>query len=239
MTDFPPRSFWHAAAASDSLKDWPLGLSLLGEPVALVRMDGGIVALRDVCSHMDAALSGGWVMRGDAGDELVCPHHRWRYNGAGRCTHIPDLGDDDSQAPPDWAAVPRYQVEQRYGLIWVCLEASPQGGLPDLPRFDQPAVLRLPLRAQVWKRPAQEAVAAYAAQAERLLGSGEVTLFPSQTAAAWTSSDGRAVLWAASPLTRAACRGFWTAVSPPGADPAHAAGLDEKAYAALGQALAT
>jgi nitrite reductase/ring-hydroxylating ferredoxin subunit len=240
MAHSPARAFWHAAATSESLKDWPLGLSLLDEPVMLARMDGGVAALRDVCSHMDAALSGGWVMRGAAGDELVCPHHRWRYNATGRCTHIPDVGDegDGAQNTPDWTAVPRYGVAQRYGLIWVCLEDAPQAGPPDLPQFERPGALSLPIRAQVWKRPAQDVAEAFVAQAGRILGAGEATLFSSLTAGAWASGAGRAVLFAVSPLTRAACRSFWVPVAPPGEDAGRAGPWDEQAYAALGQALA-
>jgi hypothetical protein len=123
-------------------------------------------------------------------------------------------------------------------LIWVCLEDAPQAGLPELPHFDHPGALNLPIRAQVWKRPAQDVAEAFVAQAGRILGPGEATLFPSLTAAAWSSGAGRAVLFAASPLTRAACRGFWVSAAQPGEDAARAAQLDEQAYAALGQALA-
>ena len=64
------------------------------------------------------ALSLGRVEAG----ELVCPYHGWRYGGDGACTKIP--------AQPAGAKVPTkaraltYACRERYGLVWVALEAS-------------------------------------------------------------------------------------------------------------------
>jgi nitrite reductase/ring-hydroxylating ferredoxin subunit len=223
-------------AAAEALKDWPIGGALLDEPVVIVRMNGGIAALRDVCCHMDAALSGGWIMLGDSGDELVCPHHRWRYNDAGRCTFIPELGAE--QTVPDWARVPRYGVRERYGLIWVCLEEPASADLPRMPALEDPGCAVFAPRPRVWKAPAQDVIERFIAAAPEALGAGEAERFTSQSAIAWSDGASHAGLFAVCPINRTACRSFWVAARKPELAPAEPADRDEQAYNALCQSMA-
>ena len=66
---------------------------------------------------------------------LICPYHGWRYDGNGRCTHIPAHPE---QKPPEKAAARVYQVRERYGLIWVSL-GQPDRDVPPFPEHDDPA----------------------------------------------------------------------------------------------------
>ena len=204
-----------------------MGLSVLGEPVALVRMNGGIVALRDVCAHMDASLSGGWVMRGAQGEELVCPNHRWRYDAAGRCTHIPELGDE--QVIPDWTRVAAYATCERHGVIWVCLDPASGEDIPHLAALDDPRYQQLAVQSRVWKAPAETVIERFVASAASALGAGELTRFASPLSVAWAPDEShsslRAILFTVTPLTRKACRSFWIAAAECG-EPVGEAAID-------------
>ncbi len=233
------RSHFHAFAAAKNLKDWPIGGSLLDEPVVAVRMNGSIAAMRDVCCHMDAALSGGWIMRGEAGDELVCPHHRWRYDDAGRCTFIPELGAE--QHIPDWAQVPRFGARERYGLIWVCLDEPASADLPRVDALEDAGDAAFEVRPKVWKAPAHVVIERFLAAAPAAIGAGKAELFPSLSALVWSDGATQAVLFAVCPINRNACRSFWiaarNATAAVGAD--EWAIADEQAYNALCQSMAS
>ncbi len=193
---------------------------MIDEPVVMARMNGGIAALRDVCAHMDASLSGGWIMRSAQGEELVCPNHRWRYNASGHCTHIPDLGDQ--QVIPDWTRVPAYATCEHYGALWVCLETEVRAELPRLPALEHPRYERPAILTGAWKLPAQAVIDHFAASAGSTVGPGKLIRFASPLSAAWVTHDTKcAVLFTVTPLTRKASRSFWiTAIRTEGA--AHA-----------------
>jgi 3-phenylpropionate/trans-cinnamate dioxygenase ferredoxin component len=74
-----------------------LGVVVEGVPVAIVRdSDGGVHALRDVCSHADVALSEGEV----DGCTLECWLHGSRF----------DVRTGQPSGPPATSPVPVYQV---------------------------------------------------------------------------------------------------------------------------------
>ena len=74
-----------------------LGVVVDGIPVAVVRgSDGGVHALRDICSHADVALSEGEV----DGDTLECWLHGSRF----------DVRTGRPSGPPATTPVPVYQV---------------------------------------------------------------------------------------------------------------------------------
>jgi nitrite reductase/ring-hydroxylating ferredoxin subunit len=52
-----------------------LGVSVAGHPIALFRLDDGIYALDDICSHEYSRLSEGEVWAGD----VYCPKHGSRF----------------------------------------------------------------------------------------------------------------------------------------------------------------
>ena len=75
-------------------------------------------------------LSLGWV----ADDCLVCPYHAWRFDASGACVRIPQSAN---AIIPAKARTPKYQCQERYGLIWACLSAEPPVyDLPEIPEFE-------------------------------------------------------------------------------------------------------
>ena len=114
------RRCWHPVAYADALTDVPLRVRLLGEDLVLWRDSAGTAhALRDLCIHRGTALSLGRVI----GDRIMCPYHGWQYGGDGVCTHIPQL-EDPTQGAAGKARVDAFTALERYGHIWVALEAA-------------------------------------------------------------------------------------------------------------------
>ena len=69
------RNQWYCAGFSDDLKDAPVAVKILGEPIVLYRASGGkAVALQDRCPHRFAPLSKGRK----EGDHAVAGHHQRR-----------------------------------------------------------------------------------------------------------------------------------------------------------------
>lgn len=120
---------WHPVAYAHLVKDKPHGTKLLGEHLVLWRDSHGAVhAMQDLCIHRGTALSLGWV----ADDRIVCPYHGWRYNAAGACTLIPQQASPNIPAK---ACIKAFRCQERYGLIWVCLQPEPAYALPDVPEL--------------------------------------------------------------------------------------------------------
>ncbi len=64
---------WHRVADEAELKlDTPLGLRIGDQQIAVVRLDDGIYAINDVCTHEYALLSDGFCEDG----KLECPLHQ-------------------------------------------------------------------------------------------------------------------------------------------------------------------
>lgn len=140
------RRFWHPVLPSAELKEGaPVGVHLLGEPVVVARLNGGVTAMEDLCRHFQAQLSLGEIREiAGAGQCLMCPYHGWSFDAQGVCVDIPQLGPG-RQIPAD-AKVPVYRAAERYGLVWVCVDEKPIYGIPDLPHVEEPEFLTGPLR---------------------------------------------------------------------------------------------
>ncbi len=122
------RSCWHPVAFAADVAEQPVGAKLLDEPVVVWRGgEGRLHAVKDLCIHRGTALSLGWT----EGDQIVCPYHGWRYRADGVCVSIPQLPDPTKV--PAKARLDAYSCQERYGLIWVALDA-PRFDLPDDPR---------------------------------------------------------------------------------------------------------
>ncbi|MDA0225947.1 MAG: aromatic ring-hydroxylating dioxygenase subunit alpha [Proteobacteria bacterium] len=127
------RPCWHAVAYGGNVGAEPVAVTLLGEALVLWRDgEGALRCFRDRCVHRGTALSLGRVENG----QLVCPYHGWRFEGGGRCVHIPQL-EDPTRVPPK-ACVEAFRAVERYGLVWVALEA-PRWPLPEVAEFSDPA----------------------------------------------------------------------------------------------------
>lgn len=109
---FPhPLDAWYVAAWDHEVTRTPMSRTVAKKPMALYRQqDGTAVALADACWHRLAPLSKGTVI----GDDVQCPYHGIRYNGAGRCTFMPA---QDTINPS--ARVQSFPVVERDRYVWV------------------------------------------------------------------------------------------------------------------------
>jgi vanillate O-demethylase monooxygenase subunit len=127
------RRCWHPVAYGADVGTAPRAADLLGSRLVLWRDAAGVVhAFDDLCVHRGTALSLGSVR----GDELVCAYHGWRYGGDGGCTFIPQLPDPGRV--PARARATAHRCLERYGLVWVALEA-PRWPLPEVPELEDRA----------------------------------------------------------------------------------------------------
>ncbi|MCU1373047.1 MAG: Rieske (2Fe-2S) iron-sulfur domain protein [Actinomycetia bacterium] len=110
--------FWHPVArAVDVAPGQVVKVTLLDRDLALWRDHAGTAhVVDDLCSHRGARLSAG-----DVADDgcIRCPYHAWRFDPAGTCTQIPQLGT--SRPIPRQADVPAFRVSEHAGLVWTCL----------------------------------------------------------------------------------------------------------------------
>jgi phenylpropionate dioxygenase-like ring-hydroxylating dioxygenase large terminal subunit len=120
---------WHVVAMSSDLGAGEVRPArLLGHDLVLWRGSGGVCAWQDLCLHRGAKLSGGRVQD----DCLICPYHGWNYDASGRCVRIPA---HPAQPPPARARTTAYHIQEKYGLIWVCLGA-PEREVALFPEWD-------------------------------------------------------------------------------------------------------
>lgn len=74
-----------ACAASDVREGEPKGVKLAGIPIALYRLEDGIYATHDVCTHAYALLSEGYI----EGDKIECPLHGALFDiRSGKCMAV-------------------------------------------------------------------------------------------------------------------------------------------------------
>jgi phenylpropionate dioxygenase-like ring-hydroxylating dioxygenase large terminal subunit len=127
------RHFWHPVARSEDVGlERPYRAVLLGEPVVLVRLGDRIRAFPDLCVHRGTALSLGWI----EDDQLRCAYHGWTYGPDGVCTQIPARFGANI---PSRARLRPLNVEERSGLVWVCLADESRYPIPEFPEFDDPS----------------------------------------------------------------------------------------------------
>jgi phenylpropionate dioxygenase-like ring-hydroxylating dioxygenase large terminal subunit len=125
-------NFWYPIARADEvLADKPLKVELLGMPfVAFRDTEGAAHVLADTCVHRGGSLSAGQVKEGRA----ICPYHGWEYDGDGKCSRVPSLGD---QKPPARAKVDSYPVQEKYGIVFAFLGDLPEEDRPPLHEIEE------------------------------------------------------------------------------------------------------
>jgi renierapurpurin 18,18'-hydroxylase len=131
--------FWYPVARARELKKRAtFAVQFAGEPIVLVRTDGGrVFALEDRCAHRQLPLHMGVVQ----GEQLKCCYHGWCYDGKGKLVRIPYLADGGTKLPPEARGVRAYPCREAYGLIFIfpgALELSECVPLPDVPEFSSP-----------------------------------------------------------------------------------------------------
>ena len=147
------RTYWHPVAAAKEVEAQPKQFMLLDERLVVYRDSQGIIALRDLCIHRGAELSGGRVEDG----EIICPYHGWRYDRAGVCTKIPSL--PPGSTIPSKARAIRYEARQAYDLIWVKMSTS-DVPFPDWPEnaYDRPEYRSFLVNTYDWNAAAARVV---------------------------------------------------------------------------------
>ncbi|WP_341889896.1 aromatic ring-hydroxylating dioxygenase subunit alpha [Variovorax sp. YR752] len=121
----PEQRFAHPVLDASALGAAPVAVRLLGDDVVLWRDESGTPrAAPDRCPHRGTRLSLGRICAG----QIECPYHGWRFDGAGRCVHIPALPDFTPRATH---AVAIFGVIEAHGLLWLHLDPEAV-----LPRFD-------------------------------------------------------------------------------------------------------
>jgi phenylpropionate dioxygenase-like ring-hydroxylating dioxygenase large terminal subunit len=127
------RDYWYPIARAGDIDPGPRKVRLFGEQYVLWQPAGAPASLTEpFCPHRSADLSTGWV----EGGELVCPYHGWRFDGAGACTHIPQL-DPGLPVPPK-AKIRTWPVLERYGVLWTCVGTPVADAPPVWVEAEQP-----------------------------------------------------------------------------------------------------
>ena len=121
------RNSWYVAAWSDELRETPLGLVLLCDPIVLFRSsDGAPIALEDRCVHRRVPLSMGTI----CGDRIQCTYHGFVYDRTGACVKIPG----QSSIPAE-ARIRSYPVVERHGCIFVWMGNPQKADDALIPKF--------------------------------------------------------------------------------------------------------
>jgi phenylpropionate dioxygenase-like ring-hydroxylating dioxygenase large terminal subunit len=138
------RTAWYPIAQVGDVGDGPLAVRLLGDDLVIWRAaDASLVVAPDRCPHREAPLSIGTVTDG----ELACAYHGWSFGVDGQCVSVPSSGPGAAIAPT--AHLSCMQVQERYGLVWVC-PGEPATDIPHIFQDDDPAFRRLNTEVEPW-----------------------------------------------------------------------------------------
>lgn len=106
------RNLWYPIVPSWHVRSDPIGITRLGERIAVWRdADGQVHALRDRCPHRGARLSLGWNL----GDKIACWYHGVQVDGAGRVVDVPAV---DKCPMTTEVKVKSYPVRESNGAIF-------------------------------------------------------------------------------------------------------------------------
>ena len=97
---------WHRVAAeADLAENMPLAVRVAGQEIAVVRLEDGIFAVNDICTHEYALLSDGYCEDG----RLECPLHQACF----------DIRTGAALNPPADVPVATYRVKVEGGEVFV------------------------------------------------------------------------------------------------------------------------
>ncbi|MBD2060638.1 Rieske 2Fe-2S domain-containing protein [Oculatella sp. FACHB-28] len=118
-----PGAPWMIAHRSMLGINKPYKLTLNGQDYVLWQNRGGeIFALENVCPHMQAPLSDGWIC--EANNTITCPYHALEFDGAGRL-----LKDGAAKGEP---LADKLDLVVQDDLIWTYGGHEPRLPIPDL-----------------------------------------------------------------------------------------------------------
>lgn len=135
---------WYVVAEGADVTEAPCAVTLLGRDLVVWRAgSGALVAAPDRCPHREAPLSAGTVDDGC----LVCPYHGWKFADEGRCVEVPSSGAGRPVPPAAHLAV--VHVQERYGLVWICL-GDPASDIPSMAADEDASYRRINSGVDVW-----------------------------------------------------------------------------------------
>ena len=122
-----PNNAWYAAAWDVELKASLLPRTICDQKLVMYRKsDGTPAVLEDACWHRLLPLSMGTLK----GDDVQCGYHGLRFNGEGRCTHMPSQETLNPRA-----CVRSFPAVERHRFIWVWMgdpALADPGRIPDM-----------------------------------------------------------------------------------------------------------
>lgn len=127
---------WYPIAFSRDIKEQPISVHLLDQPLVIWRTEAGLSVANDLCLHRGVPLSMGSVEN----DQIICKYHGFHYNSQGKCTLIP--ANPQAKIPAK-LCLTTYPVKEAFGLIWTCLappterHAETLKSLASLPDFSE------------------------------------------------------------------------------------------------------
>jgi vanillate O-demethylase monooxygenase subunit len=148
------RHFWHPVMYSSELTDQPRQVFLLDEQLVLTRLGGAVRCFADLCVHRGTPLSRGWI----EGDQIRCAYHGWTYGPDGVCTSIPARFGTNI---PRRARLAAYNVCEKNGLIWVCLEDNPLFPIPVFQELADPTFRVIEVPSYDWRTSAHRRIENY------------------------------------------------------------------------------
>jgi len=115
------RAGWHCVGRSDELRDQGdyLTLTLMGEPLLIVRDGDEIRALSNVCRHRGMPIAEG---SGNA-NRFVCRYHAWTYGTDGALLRAPRM--KNAGFDPKTCKLGQFASCERFGFVYVCLHDTP------------------------------------------------------------------------------------------------------------------
>jgi phenylpropionate dioxygenase-like ring-hydroxylating dioxygenase large terminal subunit len=105
---------WYIACPSGRVpKGKARSVDVCGQKLVVFRgTDGKVRVLDAFCAHLGTDLGIGRVVD----NTIRCAFHHWRYDESGACIEAPCAG---GERPPARARLPRYDVTERHGFVWV------------------------------------------------------------------------------------------------------------------------
>jgi len=130
------KNYWYPIFSSRSVGKKPVPITIMKEPIVLMRNTAGEVkALADECAHRGTLLSVGEGCMIKGSDTITCPYHGWTYSlNDGMCVAVLPEGPDSEV--PGKIRLRSYPIAERKGIIWIWMgkgAAVPvEDDIPDL-----------------------------------------------------------------------------------------------------------
>lgn len=140
-----PNTWYHLCDSKDVKKGEVIEIRALNQAFAVWRGEDGKVHCQDAyCIHLGANLAVGGCVEGDT---IVCPFHRWRFDGEGKVAEVPYLKDPKNC--PSHTKLKTYHCAEFCG--WVCVYYHADRAPSDPPLFELPWYIQEEIDREGWK----------------------------------------------------------------------------------------